>query len=98
MFRKAKTYLFLAVFLLAASCVLAVAVFIRTILPPYPAKPYFLERSSRISGTNIHFGEFQPVYLWAFEKDGGYFYKVAYRAPAGKIVASVGLRAAPLRV
>ena len=61
--------------------VLGVLVWLITIwvIPKKPVEPYFPDDLGRISEIHWIIGQFQPVYLFAFEKRGDLFLKVAYR-------------------
>jgi hypothetical protein len=82
-FKHKGVYILLA-FLMLAGAVSSLA-FLHFAVPVKPETPYFPESSSVIANTNIAIGEFRPVYLWAFRKNGGFFYKVAYRDGRGHI-------------
>ena len=57
-------------------------------LPSNPKFPYFPESRSRIGGVHWLEGEFQPTFLYTFEKDGNYFLKAVYRDKNDRVKAS----------
>jgi len=58
---------------------------LRLVLPVNPRQPYFSATEDRAGSMHWGVGYFQPVFLWAFEKGDGIFFKVAYRDVKNKI-------------
>ncbi len=70
------------VFLLIIVCVIFLS---SKLVPKNPSEPYFPEVNQRISAVSWRLGEFQPIYLFSYEKGQGLYFKVIYRNNEGKL-------------
>lgn len=84
MLKTKKLFLFFVVLVIVLLFLVSLLSF-RLLLPVDPAQPYFTPGGARLGGVRWLLGEFQPVYLYSFEKNEDYFIKVAYRDKKNKI-------------